>query len=186
LSLTLARVVERICPLTDADGAAIALRDERGVVCRASQGDAPAVGSVLEPGSGLTGQCFEAAQVVVCDDAEKDSRVQLSIARSLRLRSALAVPIQGPCSVLGVVELLSSRPSAFDMTHVAALERVAGALAHLLAPAPPQLEERAKFPDWLPKRKAIWILISVLLLALLLLLFGALRRGSTHSSAPAL
>src|ERR1700752_4050551 len=107
LSDTLALVVERLCSLTGAEGAAIALRDERGLFCGASQGQAPDVGSVLQPGSGLTRQCFETGQMVATEDAEADSRVQPAGAKSLRLRSVLAVPIQAPGSVLGVVEVLS-------------------------------------------------------------------------------
>lgn len=179
LSLTLALVVERLCALIDADGAAIALRDERGLFCGASQGLAPDVGSVLQPGSGLTRQCFETAQVVVSDDAESDSRVQLSIAQSLRLRSVLAVPIRTPDSVLGVVEVLSSRPSAFDTMHVDALQRVASALAHILVPEPPRIvvAQAAEPRPW-PSRTAVIFL--ALLLALLGLLLGL---GLTHRSA---
>ena len=176
---TLALVVERLCSLTGAEGAAVALRDERGLFCGASQGQAPDVGSVLQPGSGLTRQCFETAQVVVSDDAESDSRVQLSIAQSLRLRSVLAVPIRTPDSVLGVVEVLSSRPSAFDTMHVDALQRVANILARILSPEPPRIvvAEAAEPRPW-PSRTAVIFL--ALLLALLGLLLGL---GLTHRSA---
>lgn len=158
----MARVVEQICSLTHADGAALALRDEQGVFCLASTGDAPDVGSRLQPDSGLTRECFETAQTVVCDDAEKDSRVRLAIARSLRLGSALAVPIQEQGSVLGVVEVFSSRPAAFDGTHVAALERVARSLAPVLAPPPALAEERAPVRDWLAVGAAVVLVLGLL------------------------
>ncbi|HEV8525722.1 MAG TPA: GAF domain-containing protein [Terriglobales bacterium] len=117
----LTEVVDRLCSLTRADGAAIALCDPRGVVCRASAGNAPDVGSRLQADSGLTRECFESGQVVFCEDAEKDPRVRLAIVKSLRLRSAVVVPIEAEGPLVGVVEVLSSRPSAFDQTHVAAL-----------------------------------------------------------------
>ena len=49
LSVVLKGVIDRVRSLTDADGAAIALRDAWGVVCRASAGEAPDVGSRLHP-----------------------------------------------------------------------------------------------------------------------------------------
>ncbi len=140
ISAVLTRVVERVCSLTGADGAAIALRDPQGVFCQASTGDAPDVGSRLQPDSGLTRECFETGQVVLCEDAENDSRVRRSIARSLHLRSVVAVPIQAQGSVVRVVEVFSSRPSAFATTEVAALQRIADLLAPISAPGPVQGE----------------------------------------------
>jgi TonB family protein len=133
ISAVLASVVERACSLMCGDGAAIALCDSQGVLCQASTGDAPDVGSRLQPDSGFTRACFETGQELLCDDAENDSRVRPSAAISLHLRSAVAVPIQAKGYILGVVEVFSSRPSAFDTTHVAELQRIADSLAPLLA-----------------------------------------------------
>jgi WD40 repeat protein len=141
LSVLLATVVERVCLETGADGAAIALCGPDGVLCRASTGDAPAVGSRLEINSSFTRECFESGQAVLCEDAENDPRVQRSIARSLRLRSALAVPIQGQGLVLGIAEVFSSRLSAFDITHVNELQRIVDLLSTILAPGPAQDEK---------------------------------------------
>src|ERR1700694_714123 len=58
-SVLLQEVVERICTLTGADGAAVAAADEHGIVCRASTGVAPEVGSRLQPDSALTRECLE-------------------------------------------------------------------------------------------------------------------------------
>ncbi len=118
ISDLLMEVVERIGSLTGADGAAIAVSDQWGVICRASVGQAPEVGSRLRPDSALTRECFETGQIVVCEDTETDYRVRRSTAKSLRLRSAVVVPLQTQGSVLGVIEILSSRPSAFSTTHV--------------------------------------------------------------------
>jgi WD domain, G-beta repeat/GAF domain/PEGA domain len=141
LSALLTAVVERMCFLTGADGAAIALCDPYGVICLASTGDAPAVGSRLEIDSSFTRECFESGQPVLCEDAENDARVQRSIARSLRLRSALAVPIQAQGFVLGIAEVFSSRLSAFDITHVHELEGIADPLCSILTQDPAQEEK---------------------------------------------
>jgi WD40 repeat protein len=204
-SAVLTRVVERVCSLTGAEGAAIALCDESGVVCRASTGEAPAVGSRLQAESGLTRECFETGQVVVCDDAETDSRIPSSVAKNLHLRSAIAVPIEAQDSCVGIVEVLSSRPFAFGSTHVDALQHVAQLLAPVLIPAPvpalaptPAVPAPPPVPKFAqePARKArLWLIalgVAAVVLALLLILFfsGKLRRipttmPSTTANAPA-
>ena len=134
-SVLLKQVVDRISLIMLAEGAAIAICDQWGVVCRASVGDAPEVGSRLRPDSALTRECFETGQVVVCEDTETDYRVRRSTVKNLRLRSAVVVPLQTESSILGVIEVLSSRPSAFSAAHVAGLERIAELLAQIVGPA---------------------------------------------------
>jgi WD40 repeat protein/GAF domain-containing protein len=138
LSTLLEHVIERVGSITLANGAAIAVRDDQGVICQASLGEAPEVGSRLGPDSALTRECFETGQIVVCKDTETDYRVRRSTAKSLRLRSAVIVPLQTQGAVLGVIEVLSSRPSAFNEAQVAALVRIGKLLAQLLAAAPAQ------------------------------------------------
>jgi cytoskeletal protein RodZ len=137
------QVVSRVSSITHAHGAAIAVRDQWGIICRASVGEAPEVGSRLRPDSALTRECFETGQLVVCEDTEKDYRVCRSTANSLRLRSAVVVPLQNQGAVLGVIEILSPRPSAFSTTHVVGLQRIAHLLASILAPAPVDAEMKA-------------------------------------------
>ncbi len=136
----LKQVLERVSSITLAQGAAIAVSDQWGVICRASVGEAPEVGSRLRPDSALTRECFETGQVVVCEDTENDFRVRRSTANNLRLRSAVVVPLPNQGSVLGVIEILSSRPSAFSTTHIVGLQRIAELLASILAPAPADTE----------------------------------------------
>ena len=178
LSVVLKGVINRVRSLTDADGAAIALRDAWGVVCRASAGEAPDVGSRLHPESSLTRECFESGQVMICEDTEEDSRVRLA-AKSLRLRSAVVVPVQAQGSVLGVVEVLSSRASAFNTAHIAALQRIARLLVPIFqSEEPTHLEERVG-------RRRVWAAIAgvVLFLASLLLLFEFHHRPMKAPSA---
>ena len=180
LSIVLKGVIDRVRSLTDADGAAIALRDAWGVVCRASAGEAPDVGSRLHPESSLTRECFESGQVMICEDTEEDSRVRLAV-KSLRLRSAVVVPVQAQGSVLGVVEVLSSRASAFNTAHIAALQHIARLLVPMFqSEEPKHLEERVG------KRRA-WTAIAgtALFLALLLLLFEFYHRSTKAHSATA-
>ena len=140
ISAVLNRVLEQVFWLTRANGAAIALRDAQGLSCRASLGLAPPVDTRLLSDSGFTRECFETGQVVLCEDADNDPRIRPPIARTLQLRSALAVPILGRDSVLGVILVFSSSPSAFHTAYVAALQRIAHSLASISAPEPAQDE----------------------------------------------
>ncbi len=180
LSIVLKGVIDRVRSLTDADGAAIALRDAWGVVCRASAGEAPDVGSRLHPESSLTRECFESGQVMICEGTEEDSRVRLA-AKSLRLRSAVVVPVQAQGSVLGVVEVLSSRASAFTTAHIAALQHIARLLVPIF-----QSEEPTHLEEGVGKRRA-WTAIAgvALFLASLLLLFEFYPRSTKAPSATA-
>src|SRR5437660_7775665 len=180
LSSVLKGVIERVRSLSDSEGAAIALRDAWGVVCRASAGEAPDVGSRLHPESSLTRECFESGQVMICEGTEEDSRVRLA-AKSLRLRSAVVVPVQAQGSVLGVVEVLSSRASASNRAHIAALQRIARLLVPMFqSEEPTHLEERGgKRPPGPPLAGDHLVRVT------LLLLFEFYHRSTKAHSATA-
>ena len=150
LPAALTTVVERVVLLTGADGVAVALCEPEGVFCQASTGQAPPVGSRLQPDAAFTRECLETGQPVLCEDAENDARVERSVARALHLRSALAVPIHAQGSVLGIVEVFSCRPSAFNSAHVSELQRIAGILSPILARGPTPDEKLAIGPALVP------------------------------------
>jgi WD40 repeat protein len=180
LSVVLKGVIEQVRSLTDAEGALIAILDAWGVVCRASAGEAPEVGSRLQAEPSLTRKCIESGQAVICEDTGEDLRVRLA-GVPLRLRSVVVVPVQGQGSVLGIVEVLSSRPAAFSPQHIAALERIARLVVPMLQreqPEPPK-----------PRRGTArtWTAVSgaALLLVLLVLWFGLYHPAGKVSSAVA-
>ncbi len=133
VSTLLLDAVEHARAIAGADGAAVALRDREGMICRASTGDAPDVGSRPAANSGFTAECLRTGRVMVCQDAENDSRITVSLARSMGLGSAAAVPILADRSTLGVLEVFSSQSFAFDSVHIARLEEIATDLAKGLA-----------------------------------------------------
>jgi hypothetical protein len=137
ISAFLTRAIEQICAAMSASGAVVAFRDLEGIRCVASAGDAPAVGSRLQSNSNFTRECIATGEVVLCEDTENDSRIQPSIARSLNLRSAVAVPIQVKGSVVGMIEVFSTRPSDIYATDVAVLKQFANLFAFMMAPATP-------------------------------------------------
>jgi hypothetical protein len=126
--------LEQICSAMSASGAVVAVRDPEGVRCLVSTGDAPGIGSRLQPDSAFTRACLETGEVMLCEDAENDSRIQPLVAKALHLRSAVAVPIQAQGSVVGVIEVFSSQTSAIYSTDVATLKEVANLFALFLAP----------------------------------------------------
>jgi hypothetical protein len=169
----LAEAVERVCAVTGADGAVIALIDHWGVICRASTGRAPAIGSSLKQYSALTRECLETGQVVMCEDAENDSRVRGSVAKSLHLGSTVLAPIVVQGSVAGVVEIFSSRTSAFDSIHIAELLRVALSLGPVVTP---ESQEKQ------PVQQKVRVLLAVALLIVSVLVF---LRTVSHFRWPA-
>jgi putative methionine-R-sulfoxide reductase with GAF domain len=125
LDSALQLIAERSRTFTMAEGSAIAIADGRDMLCRASAGDAPPVGAKLEIGSGFSGYCARSGYLQRCDDAETDSRVDKEGCRALGIRSIIAVPIRLGESVVGLLEVFSSRPHAFNERHGTILQRLA-------------------------------------------------------------
>jgi WD40 repeat protein len=124
---------EQICVAMPVSGAVIAVRDSQAIRCVASFGDAPAVGSRLQSDSTLVGECIETGAVVLCEDIEEDSRIQLPLTKGSHPRSAVAVPIRVRGSVIGLIEVFSSQLPSISPTTVAALQLVASQLAPIIA-----------------------------------------------------
>jgi GAF domain-containing protein len=123
LEPTINVIAERAQSLTRATGAAIALSRGTEIVCRARTGrTAPDLGVRLQTDSGISAQCVRTGEVVLCNDAERNPLVDLSISRHLGVRSILASPLRYFRRTLGVFEVLSSSPNAFDGRDVATMQ----------------------------------------------------------------
>jgi hypothetical protein len=116
-------IAERAQALTGATGAAIALRNGDEIVCRARTGrTAPDLGVRLQTDSGISADCVRTGDVILCHDAEKNPRVDLATCRTLGVRSILAAPLRHFRRTLGVFEVLSGAPYAFDSHDVATMQ----------------------------------------------------------------
>jgi hypothetical protein len=127
LDATLQLLAERAQYITGASGAAIALRrgEHADMLCRASAGsNAPDLGALLSTEYGLSGESVRTRQALRCDDAERDQRVNREGCRQLGIASVVVMPIVSEQQVLGVFELFSGKPSAFEESDVAALRRL--------------------------------------------------------------
>jgi GAF domain len=158
LDAALQLLAERAQYITGASGAAIALRrgEHNDMLCRASAGsNAPELGALLSTEYGLSGESVRTRQVLLCDDAERDLRVNREACRQLGIASVVVMPIEADEQVLGVFELLSGKPRAFDERDLSALRRlsemVETAVGHAVAaqtmPAAPQLVSEEPRPS---------------------------------------
>lgn len=120
-------VAERARTFTRASGAAIALYQGRTdeMICRASAGDAPGVGSALQVGSGFSGQCVRTGKLLRCDDSELNLFVDRESCRALGIRSMIANPVGAKDSVQGLLEVFAPKPGWFTSCDDAVLGRLA-------------------------------------------------------------
>jgi N-acetylmuramoyl-L-alanine amidase/putative methionine-R-sulfoxide reductase with GAF domain len=128
-------VAERALAITGADGIAIALAEGNAIVCRASAGAiAPDAGVRLDPNSGFSGACLRREEIVRCDDAESDARVNVHACRALGARSMVAVPLTGRHSVIGLLEAFSTESHGFNDSDVRSLNLLAELILSALKP----------------------------------------------------
>jgi len=123
LEPAISAITERAQHLTGATGAAIALRAGNEIVCRARAGrTAPDLGVRLQTDAGISAEAVRSGEIMLCHDAERNPRVDLASCRRLGVRSILVSPLRHYRRTLGVFEVLSSSPGAFDQRDVATMQ----------------------------------------------------------------
>ena len=126
LKAALMLIASRACSITRGTGAAVALLGEKGMTCRAAVGsNAPQVGAPVDVASGFSGACIREAKALRCDNAAFDARVDADTCLLLGISSILAAPIVYERDLVGLVEVFSSVPYAFDEGDLAVVERLA-------------------------------------------------------------
>jgi GAF domain-containing protein len=97
------------------------------IVCRARAGrTAPDLGVRLQTDAGISAEAVRTGEIMLCHDAERNPRVDLASCRRLGVRSILVSPLRHCRRTLGVFEVLSSSPSAFDHRDVATMQLLSG------------------------------------------------------------
>jgi hypothetical protein len=116
------------------------------MLCRASAGsNAPALGALLSTEFGLSGESVRTKQLLRCDDAEHDARVNHEVCRQLGIASVVVMPVVHDDEVLGVFELFSRKTNAFGERDLSAVQRLgqmvetAVQLAHVTESLPERL-----------------------------------------------
>ncbi len=144
-------IAEKAQVLTGATGAAIALRRGSEIVCRARTGrTAPDIGVRLQTDSGLSAECVRTGEVLLCNDAESNPRVDWASCRRMGVRSILVAPLRHFRRTLGVFEVLSSTPGAFDNNDVATMQFLSGmmvATISRLSSLQPAVENNSQLTD---------------------------------------
>jgi hypothetical protein len=136
LNVGLALIVSRACSITRGTGAAVALVGEDGMTCRAIAGsNVPPVGASVDSTSGFTGECVRLGRGLRCDDSETDGRTDADACRMLGIRSILAAPVQYERDLVGLLEVFSAHPFAFDDGDLAVVERLAQTVVLMLSRA---------------------------------------------------
>ena len=134
-------ILEQAVQGTGATGAAIALNIEDALCCRASTGAcAPEVGTRLHAGISLTGLCLRTGEILLCNDTNTDRRVDQQLCKEMGIRSVLILPIKQNGNVVGVLEILSVNPNAFNRHDATAMSKLARRVL-------PLLSESATIPD---------------------------------------
>ena len=114
---------------------AIALAENNEIVLRAAAGTVrPDVGARIDRDSAFSGASFRTAQIVMCDDTETDSRVNVEACRKLGARSMVAVPLCGRRRVIGLLEAFSEWPFAFNESDTRNLSLLAELVLGALKP----------------------------------------------------
>jgi GAF domain-containing protein len=133
---------------TGASGAAIALGNSQDMVCRASVGIAPEVGTHLYPDTGLSGLCLRTGRIVSSGDARSDPRVDPSVAAQLDLRSLMILPIAVASRFAGLLEVFAKSPQAFNRRHLEQLQYMVSVLTQAIQEnkAVPDLEVKGTAP----------------------------------------
>ena len=139
-------IAERAQSLTRATGAAIALRSGAEIVCRARTGrTAPDLGVHLQTDSGLSAECVRTGEILLCHDAESNPRVDLASCRRLGARSILVAPLRHYRRTLGVFEVLSSIPYAFDHRDVSTMQLLSSVMVTAMTRLSSMRPERQKW-----------------------------------------
>src|SRR6202451_4381127 len=148
LEPAISAITERAQHLTGATGPPIALRAGNKIVCRARTGrTAPDLGVRLQTDAGISAEAVRSGEIMLCHDAERNPRVDLASCRRLGVRSILVSPLRHYRRTLGVFEVLSSSPGAFDQSDVATMQLLSSlmvaALSHISSLHHAELVRRA-------------------------------------------
>jgi len=122
----LSKLAVRLMFAVNASGVAIAIQspaDPATMVCVARCGDtAPPLGALLDINSGISGKAVRENRTLHSDDTATDPRVDKEACERLGIRSVAAVPISSESRCVGILEVFSNRPGAFDAATLTRIE----------------------------------------------------------------
>ncbi len=129
-------IVTRAEALTKASGAVMSMSEGDTLVYRSASGRAaPYIGHKRTRDSGLPGLCLRTGELLRCDDAERDPRVDLDECRRIGARSLIVVPLHFERHVIGVLIVVSPELYAFGPTDEQTLQLMIGLMSAAMSHA---------------------------------------------------
>ena len=125
LDAALQLLVERAKYITGAMAATISLYEDGELICRACTGTPKQkTGTRLQMESGLAAESVRTRRILRCNDTSVDVRTNSENCGKFGISSAMVMPLARGPEVIGVFELLSAMPNAFEERDLSALARL--------------------------------------------------------------
>jgi diguanylate cyclase (GGDEF)-like protein len=142
-------VLERAQSATGAAAAVVELSEGEEMVYHVVRGTAADhLGLRLSAATSLSGLCVRQGQVLHCDDAAQDDRVDLEACRRVGAMSMVCVPLSHSGQVVGALKVYDPAPAAFDAGDVETLELLSGVIAaHMAGSADFEAREHESMHD---------------------------------------
>ena len=126
-------VAERVCEMTNASGAAIAIIDGKNAHYRAVFGrSTPVSGKIIALDQAMFAPCLNTGQVFRCADANAEFLLDVDECKRRGIQSLIAVPVFHDGGVAGGLELYYASPNAFTEQNVHTSQLMAGLVADAL------------------------------------------------------
>ncbi len=126
-------VAERVCEMTNASGAAIAIIEGKNAHYRAVFGrSTPASGKIIAVDRAMFAPCLNTGQVFRCADANAEFLLDVDECKRRGIQSLIAVPVFHDGGVAGGLELYYASPNAFTEQNVHTCQLMAGLVADAL------------------------------------------------------
>ena len=123
LNAVMTIMAERARALTHAGGGLIELLEGDDIVCRAASGEsARQMGTRLRLDGSLSGLAIARNEVLLCEDAQTDPRVDRELSHAVHARSVIAAPLRAGAQVIGVLKVTSQHAHAFSLRDVTNLQ----------------------------------------------------------------
>jgi diguanylate cyclase (GGDEF)-like protein len=136
LEAVTAEIVAQAHRLTRADAAVVEMLDGDELVYRAVAGAAVKFeGMRMNVETSLSGRSIRSGEILWCQDAGSDPRVDLSAAREAGARSMVIVPLMHRRKAVGALKVYAGRPFAFAERELRVTQMLAGSLGSAIARA---------------------------------------------------
>jgi diguanylate cyclase (GGDEF)-like protein len=136
LGAVMAEIVTQAHRLTRADAAVVEMLEGDELVYRAVAGGAEKLqGMRMNAATSLSGRSVRSGEILWCQDAGTDPRVDVQVAREAGARSLVIVPLLQRRKAVGALKVYSGRPYAFGERELRIAQMLAGTLATALVRA---------------------------------------------------